>query len=514
MARCSPLQLPSLPLLSKTAPRHLPHARAASSSVSSLPRFDEVTDILIVGSGAGGLTASLRGAKLGLRTTVVEKEATLGGASVISGGGLWIPCNTVATTHGINDSEQGALKYFEAAVGDVGPASSLEKRRAYLTNGQRMISWLQGEGFRFHFSKGYPDYYPSLEGAFGKGGGHTIKSKVFNTKRLGPWQTKLPPSHLPLAIYTNDAPLFTRLTSSSPAGEVAGEVVGAELRTAQGLRTIRATRGVILAAGGFARNQAMRELHMPRPATTKWMSSPKGDTGDAIREGMRLGAATALLDDAWWGPTIMDPVTGVVSFALMERARPHSFIVDSTGSRFMNEAQSYTDAGHDQYERNHRVGAIPAWMITDRSHRDKYMLGGLFARQKPSKKMLDAKRIYTAPSLEALETQIGVDPKGLRATADRFNAMCAEGVDRDYARGISEYDQFFGDPEYRLNPNLGVVSRAPFYAVPIYPGDLGTKGGLLTDQFRRVVREGGKPIPGLYAIGNLLCLVVLRITYV
>jgi helvolic acid biosynthesis 3-ketosteroid Delta1-dehydrogenase len=515
--------------------------------------------VLIIGSGAGALTASLRATKLGLRNMVVEKESTLGGASAISGGGLWIPCNPVSAAHDITDSHEDALMYFEQAVGDVGPASSIEKRRAFLNNGSRMVSWLQNEGFQFHFSKGYPDYYPAMKGAFGRGGGRTIESKVFNLKKLGAWRTKLPVSGVPLAIYTNDAPLFSRVTSSigafaeatpkvlalalkmmrgqdlasfgraligqllhlnlvaNTAADIrletalvrlietpAGDVIGAELGTPNGLRTVRAEKGVILAAGGFARNQKMREQYLPSPATTEWTSSPAGDTGDAIQEGMRLGAATSLLDDAWWGPTIPDPVTGRVSFALIERARPHCFIVDSTGSRFMNEAQSYTDAGHDQYDRNRKTngGAIPAYLIMDRSHRDKYMLGGLFAHQKPSKEMLDAKRIFTAPTLEALAAQIGVDAAGLRATADRFNAMCAEGVDKDYGRGAYAYDNFFGDPKCRPNPNLGPVAKAPFYAVPVWPGDLGTKGGLLTDEFQRVVKDDGKPIPGLFAIGN------------
>lgn len=530
----------------------------SSKSTDTRPRiFNEETDVLIIGSGAGALTASLRSTELGLRTTIVEKQTTLGGASVISGGGLWIPCNPVAAAHGIRDSEAGALKYFDQAVGEVGPASSLEKRRAYLNNGPRMISWLQEQGFRFHFSKGYPDYYPSLEGAFGKGGGRTIESKVFNTKKLGAWRARLPPSDLPVAIYTNDAPLFSRLTSSLSAFAEAtvkvlpllakslvghdsaslgralvaqllhlnlqkkanmdlrvetslskliqspeGRVVGAELRTVEGIRTIRAKRGVILAAGGFARNQRMRQQYLPKPTTTEWTSSPTGDTGDAIQEGIRLGAATALLDDAWWGPTIMDPVSGAVSFALIERARPHCFIVDATGSRFMNEAQSYTDAGHDQYERNQKVKAIPAWLIMDKRHRDKYILGGLFARQKPTKAMLDAKRIFTAPSLEDLARRIGVDPSGLCATAHRYNTMCSQGVDLDYGKGSSEYDQFFGDPKCRPNPNLGAVAKAPFYAVQVYPGDLGTKGGLLTDASQRVIDGSGTPIAGLFAIGN------------
>jgi hypothetical protein len=168
----------------------------------------------------------------------------------------------------------------------------------------------------------------------------------------------------------------------------------------------------------------------------------------------------------------------------------------------MNEAQSYTDTGHDQYNRNQTVKAIPAWLIMDQSHRDKYMLGGLFARQKPSKEMLNEKRIFMAPTLEKLASQIGVDSSGLRATTDKYNSMCLQGVDLDYGKGSSEYDQFFGDPKCQPNPNLGFVRKGPFYAIQIYPGDLGTKGGLLTDVSQRVMRQDGSPIPGLYAIGN------------
>ncbi|KAM6507081.1 hypothetical protein FALCPG4_018470 [Fusarium falciforme] len=518
--------------------------------------FDEKTDVLIVGSGAGALTASLRATTLGLRNIVIEKEETIGGASVISGGGLWIPCNPVSKAAGIEDSEQDALKYFEQAVGDVGPASSLTKRHAYLTYGPKMVEFLQQQGFRFHFSKGYPDYYPPMEGAMGKGGGRTIESKAFNAKKLGAWESKLPPSRIPAAIYTNDAAIFSRLTSligafvyatrrmlpliakalvgqrltSMGRGLVAqllylnlrkgegdirlktrlsklvqgpmGEVIGAEVRTSKGLMTIGATRGVILAAGGFAHNRTMREQFMPKPVSTEWTNSPKGDTGDAIQEGMRLGAATALMDDAWWGPTIMDPVTGMPNFALFERARPHCFIVDSSGSRFMNEAQSYTDAGHDQYTRNQKVKAIPAWLIMDSNHRNKYMLGGLFAGVKPSKEASASGRIFCAATIDELARQIGVDPEGLAKTTKRFNHMSREGIDRDFGKGNSEYDQFFGDPNAGVNPNLGLLNRAPYYAIKIWPGDLGTKGGLLTDEFQRVLDKNSRVIFGLYAIGN------------
>ncbi|KAI9148714.1 3-oxosteroid 1-dehydrogenase [Paramyrothecium foliicola] len=518
--------------------------------------FNEETDLLIIGSGAGALTASLRAKSLGLHTIIVEKQDTIGGASVISGGGLWIPCNSLSKAAGINDSEDAALQYFQQAVGNVGPASSVERRKAYVSNAPRMIGFLQEVGLRFRLSKGYPDYYPFMKGAMGKGGGRSIESKVFNFKELpNEWRAKFPPPIVPLAIYGSDGPVLTRPTSSLDAlwmtmlrviplvaqavighepvtlgralvaqlllhnikhntdirvnnslsnliQDSKGGVVGAELRTPEGSRRIRAIRGVVLAAGGFARNLAMRQHFMPTPASIQWTSSPQGDTGDAIQEGMRLGAATALLDDAWWGPTIIDPVTAKVTFALFERTRPHSFIVDSAGLRFMNEAQSYTDAGHDQYARNRHVKAIPAWLIMDTNHRNKYMLGNLFAGMKPSRDAFTKGRIFMASTLTELAQQIGVDSDNLVQTTDRYNDMCRRGIDVDFGKGNHAYDQFLGDSSTYPNPNMSSLIKAPYYAVPIWPGDLGTKGGLLTDEYQRVLKQDLEPIPGLFAIGN------------
>lgn len=524
------------------------------NSTRSTP--EEHVDVLIVGSGAGGLTAALRAKSQGLRVAVIEKEATIGGASAISGGGIWIPCNPVS---GVKDSREDALAYFDQAVGDVGPASSMARRQAYVDNGHRMVEFLKQKGFKFHFSKGYPDYYPKLKGARGEGGGRSIESRVFNTNKLGKkWSAALPPSNTPMAIYTNDAPVITRMTSSLRAfarstrivlpllartllgqrltslgrGLVAqllylnikndntdirintslldliqspdGSVVGAKVRNHDGeTRTILASRGVILAAGGFAHNKDLREKHLPSPASTAWTSSPKGDTGDAVIAGIKLGAATALMDDAWWGPTIFDPVSGKPHFALIDRARPHCIIVDSSGQRFMNEAESYTDAGHHQYERNRRVRAIPAWLVLDKNHRDKYMLGtNLFARQDP-RKAIEEGRIFVADTVEGLAAKIGVDAGGLAETVRRYNEMCEAGVDEDFGKGDNAYDNFFGDPSAGVkNPNMGSLAKAPYYAIELWPGDLGTKGGLLTDEHQRVLREDGEHIPGLYAIGN------------
>lgn len=543
-----------IPIRATVIYRQRSHSAFATHSGSTeQTNFDKEVDVLIIGSGAGALTAALRANVLGLKVLVVEKQNTVGGASVISGGGLWIPCNSIAKAAGIKDTKEDALHYFEQAVGDVGPASSLAKRHAFLDNGPKMIDFLQTQGFRFHFNRDYPDYYPKTKGAMGREGGRCLETEIFDTTKLKTWQSMLPQNLSP-AIYTNDAGTITRITSSTGAffytmrkaipliarglvgqkltslgrGLVAqllylnmksgthictdtslskiirasnGHVVGAELKSGTGNLTVHASCGVILAAGGFAHNKQLREQFLPKPASTEWTSSPKGDTGDAIIAGMELDAATALLDDAWWGPTIMDPVTSAPHFTTIERARPHCIIVDATGARFMNEAQSYIDAGHDQYARNKHVKAIPAWLIIDTNHRNKYMLGGLFPYQKPTKALAEG-RMFAADTLKSLADQIGVDALGLETTVKKYNEMCDVGVDTDFGKGDNAYDNYFGDPEVGYNPNMGPVAKAPFYAIQVWPGDLGTKGGLLTDESQRVVDKNGKIIPGLFAIGN------------
>jgi 3-oxosteroid 1-dehydrogenase len=266
---------------------------------------------------------------------------------------------------------------------------------------------------------------------------------------------------------------------------------------------------VLLSAGGFAKNAQMRETYERAPTSTEWTSVPPGDTGDAIRAGIDIGAATALMDDAWWGPTLVDPATGTPSFILWERSFPHSIIVDSSGRRFMNESESYVDAGHHQYERNEQVPAIPAWLIVDARHRRRYPMATLPPGLTP-RSALKSGFLTKAVTLDELAGAIGVDPAGLADTVERFNALAGAGVDEDFGRGRTAYDHVYGDPSNHPNPNLGTIERAPFYAVKVWPGDLGTKGGLLTDEHARVLREDSTPIPGLYAAGNTTASVMGR----
>jgi 3-oxosteroid 1-dehydrogenase len=524
--------------------------------------FDRTVDALIVGSGAAGLVAALTADDEGLSTLIVEKSEKIGGASAYSGGGLWIPNNHVIKRAGVNDSLEEALTYMETVIEDVGPASSKERKLAFLRQGPEMVQFLERLGFQWVAGLGYSDYYPDKPG--GKAEGRGIEGKAFDVGRLGQWRQHLLMNPLtpPIPIYTNEVGRFA-LVAKTPAGFLTavravggrmlggrllgkrlmtngkslvgqllylnlqrnlpiwrasplvelivedGEVLGAVVEHDGERVRVRAQRGVLLCAGGFARNGLMRATYERAPTSTEWTSVPPGDTGDAIRAGVDLGAATALMDDAWWGPTLVDPATGTPSFILWERSFPHSIIVDSSGQRFMNESESYTDAGHHQYDRNQTVPAIPAWLIVDARHRRRYPMATLPPGLTP-KSALKSGFITKARSLPELANMIGVDPAGLHSTVTRFNEMARHGVDEDFDRGRTAYDHVYSDPSHEPNPNLGTIERSPFYAVKVWPGDLGTKGGLLTDEHARVLREDGQSIRGLYAAGNTTASVMGR----
>ena len=266
---------------------------------------------------------------------------------------------------------------------------------------------------------------------------------------------------------------------------------------------MRARRGVVLAAGGFARNRELRTRH--QPVTGEWSSTAGGDTGDAIEAGAALGAATALMDDAWWGLMFLTgqgrPLT-----CLWERSLPGAIVVDRHGRRFVNESTSYVDVGHAVLERD----AVPCYLIMDARHRNRYVLRNMLPRRTPKAAYGDDGFLVRASTLNELAAKLGVDPVGLRYTVDRFNGFAATGVDEDFGRGTSRYDHYYSDPRVKPNPNLGPIEQAPFWGAKLYPGDLGTKGGLLTDERARVVREDGSPIPGLYAAGNTTATVMGR----
>jgi len=231
------------------------------------------------------------------------------------------------------------------------------------------------------------------------------------------------------------------------------------------------------------------------------------NTGDAIQAGMAVGAATALMDDAWWVAALQYPGGGVTS-CLWERSLPGAIVVDEGGQRFVNESIPYTDFGHAQLEHN----AVPAWLIMDARHRQRYIFRTIYGILPPrvTPRPLKNGFFLQAPCIRQLAEKAGIDADGLAATVQRFNGFAASGVDADFGRGKSAYDNFYGDPRVKPNPNLAPLENAPFWAARLWPGDIGTKGGLLTDEHGRVLDDNGDAITGLYAAGNTTASVMGR----
>lgn len=221
--------------------------------------------------------------------------------------------------------------------------------------------------------------------------------------------------------------------------------------------------------------------------------------GSAIDIATSVGARVDMMDDAWWGLAAPDPGEGKPLSVLAERSLPFSIIVDQQGERYMNESASYKDVGHAMLRRDQEVGAIPSWLIVDARHRRRYLFS---AFMQGTKRLREAGIVKTANTIEELALGLAIDPVRLRQTVERFNRFARSGVDENFGRGNTAYDRYYSDPRVEPNSNLGALERGPFTAVQLVPGDLGTKGGLLTDEHARVLDEEARPIPGLYAAGN------------
>ena len=504
-------------------------------------------DFIVVGTGAGALAGAIAAKLNGLNPVIIEKAAVWGGTSALSGGGVWIPANPLMAREGVPDSIEEGMAYLEAAIGDVGPASSRERKLTYLRTGPRMVLDLEKLGVRWRRAKNYPDYYPGLRGAKI---GRTIEAATFDGKRLGAAFDTMRGSDLAGMALTIDAsPLIPiafrsfkalsaflaaigttmafrmrgRMPLSLGAALVAqlmaivqrldipvhldtplrsliqrdGKVIGVVTGKDGHERQWDAPRGVLLAAGGFAKDAAYR---LPLQGVTgEWSSASPDDTGDAHKIGAAAGAELALMDAASWFPVSITP-DGRINAGIWERTLPGSIIVDSSGQRYTNEAASYLDAGLAMLERNRTVPALPSWLIFDQRYRNHYFFGSTPPRV--TRAFVENGFFVKAPTLDQLARQCGIDADGLKRTVERVNAMAARGVDEDFRRGANVYDQFFGDSTHRPNPSFGPIDKAPFFAVRYYPGDLSTKGGLMTDEHARVLRPDGSVIEGLYAAGN------------
>jgi 3-oxosteroid 1-dehydrogenase len=512
-------------------------------------------DVVVVGSGAAGLTTALTAACHGLRVVVVEKTGTYGGSTARSGGGVWVPENEALRKAGVADTPEEARQYLAHVAG---PGVSAERQRAFLSRGPEMLSFVTEHApLKFAWVPGYADYYPEAPG--GKACGRSVEPVPMDAHVLGAAEASLNPPYLPVpagvAITQGDyrwlslgprhprailagmkftgrlvrgrllrqrtislgqalvaglraglaqAGVPVRLNTPMTGLEIAdgGRVTGVTVTGPAGeTEVLRATRGVMLAAGGFERNAQLRRRYQREPVGADWTTGGTGNTGDAIVAGAAAGAALDLMDDAWWGPSI--PLPRGPYFCLAERSLPGCILVNAAGQRFVNECAPYVDAVHAMYD-GHATGVshIPAWLIFDQRYQGTYVFAGRQPGQKFSRRWYEAGVVRSAPTMAELAAAIGVDAQALEKTVARFGEFAAAGRDEDFHRGDSAHDRYYGDPRVRPNPNLAPLSKPPFYAVQMVPGDLGTKGGLVTDERARVLRGDGSVIPGLYAAGN------------
>ncbi|WP_280388028.1 FAD-binding protein [Nocardia wallacei] len=506
-------------------------------------------------AGGGGPPPPLTAAYRGLSVTLIEKSRSFGGSTARSGGGIWIPNNPVLRAAGVPDSPELARTYLKAVVGDRVPES---KQRAFLEQGPEMMRYLGARSryWDFVYDRGYSDYHPEFPGGLAQGrsiepapidgrllGGdlHKINqptmagpkgiaftvsdfhdlnmiARTWSGKRtavnvgaravVNKLRGRLPLSlgkalaaRLWLSLRDAGVPVWleTPLTELVVEGDaVAG--VRAEHQGAPVL--IRARRGVVLGAGGFEHNLDMRRRYLSGPQSTEWTVGATDNVGEGIAAGQKAGGAVDLMDDAWWGPSVRNP-DGPPFFCLAERAQPGGIMVNHAGERFVNESAPYVNVVHRMYEQHATgVGHIPAYFLMDQRFRDRYLFLGTFPRRPIPQKYLDAGIIKQADTLADLAAQLGMAPATLAATVERFNGFARGGRDEDFGRGDSAYDRYYGDPTVRPNPCLAPLERGPFYAVEMVPGDLGTKGGLVTDEHARVLDDNGRPIAGLYAAGN------------
>lgn len=513
-----------------------------------MTKWDEEVDLLVAGTGAAGMVAAITAAHEGLDVVLVESTDRWGGTTSISGGGLWMPGHPGMKDIGKTDSRDDILAYMQAAIGDPTPASSVARREAYVDAIPGAYRMLEHLGMRWAPSKDYPDYYPDREG--GMAGGRAIETHVFTTGKLGKYWKKSRVSEQmpPIPIKTDDVWLMARAWSTfqgfvrgavfvfralwglitfrlrtglggayagrlmeivrrheipvwleSPITELVkdkGAVVGAVVDTPAGPKRVRTRKGVVLGTGGFARNAEWRKKHHGIEGYT---SAPVGDVGSGIQVGIDAGADIALMDDAWWGASVMMPDGADPQFLVAERSMPHSIMVDQAGHRFTNESASYIDVGHDILERDKTSPAIPCWLVLDKRHRQRYLFNAFLSG---TKKLKQQGLMVEARTVRELAEKMGADPDVFEATVERFNGFAAKGVDEDFDRGRTAYDNYYGDPTRNENPNLGVINKGPFQAVKVVPGDLGTKGGILTDEYGRALDKKGKVIAGLYASGN------------
>ncbi|WP_028079141.1 FAD-dependent oxidoreductase [Solimonas soli] len=514
-------------------------------------------DVVVAGSGSAGLSAATVAARHGLKVLLLEKTAYFGGATAWSGGGCWVPANHLMLAAGLHDDAARATRYVQQVVGDALRGHLLDR---FLRYAPQMLLWFeQHTQLRFELTGAMPDYHSELEGAAAQG--RLLVPQEFDGRRLGARFAQLRPAlqefnapggmmvgfadadHLINATrswrsawhtlklaarYAADRlrghARGTRLTmgnalaarllaSAADAGVTlcnhsaalgllrdGSRVDGVLVRVAGETRRVSASRGVVLASGGFSADPAMRAQYIPY-AEHHQSLMPEGNTGDGLRMAQAVGAAMNPRNpsNAAWNVISLhrrrDGSLQKFPHLFLDKPKPGCIAVNAHGRRFGNEASlMFTEAMHAS-------GSVPAWLICDGRFIRRYGLGLVYPGGHGIKRLLRDGYLIEAPTLAELAQRLQMPADALVATVAEFNRHATRGQDPLFGRGVSGFDLSMGDPAHRPNPSLGVLERAPFYAVKIFPGDATTTLGLNVDGHGRALDAGGQPIDGLYACG-------------
>jgi len=525
--------------------------------------WDREVDVLVVGSGAAGLTAAVVAAARGASVLVIEKSGLFGGTSATSGGGVWIPCSPLAAEAGAQDSAAEAFRYLRALTDANVSDARIE---AFIAGAPAMLDWLTRHTALRFASTPYPDYHPELEG--GKPGWRTHFPVEFDGRILGPlvnlireespvaslfgrinWKVAetyallLRPRgwHWVLANmlwrYCSDIGQRLRGSRRDRFLSLGNAIVGRLLQAAQQYRVslqcdsalrellreasstriagalvscegktlrIRARRGVVLASGGFERNARMRAENLHALAADPGMSgSQRNNTGDGIRAAQAVGAAVLNMDSAWWAPVFKVNGEERGRLCAVERGLPGCIMVNGAGRRYMNEASSYHIAAQRMIACDRPdARTAPSYILFDSRYRWRYPMGPLLPLPQWLQSRAVRSLVFKADTWDELAAKTALPASALRETVARFNAGARAGHDEEFGRGASEFDRYSGDPRAQPNPSLAPLDRPPYYAMRLHIGDIGTNGGLATDAQARVLDAAGKPIAGLYAAGN------------
>jgi len=526
---------------------------------------DVSCDVLVIGSGAGGLSTAITARKNGLDVLVVEKEPHFGGTTAFSGGVLWVPGNHHAKQRGLKDTPEAARTYLRNEAGNFFPDEAVA---AFLDNGPRMLEFFERETEVKFLPTDYPDYHPTMEG--GVEVGRSVVAAPYDIRNLGADIGRLRPpletitfigmmfnssnnelkhffnatKSLTSALYvgkrlarhivelaryrrgvqvTSGNALVARLAKSALdlgipiRTETAardlwvenGQVKGMFVEGPDGDVRIAARRGVVLACGGFPHDRLRVSKLYPHATKGREHSSPtpSGNTGDGIRMAEQVGAGfeERYPNAAAWMPVSKVPLgggrTGLFPH-LVDRYKPGVIAVTRHGRRFVNEANSYHDVGVAMIQACEDEAETAAWLICDHATIRKYGLGYVKPAPVPLRTFITSGYLKRGDSLSALAAAAGIDPAGLNATIDAFNRGAEHGADPEFGRGTTAFNRYLGDPGHTPNPNVGPIRKGPFYAVKMVMGDLGTFDGLTTDTVGRVLGQDAEPIPGLYAVGN------------